>query len=74
MNNVHHPCERLFVSTHAVITVNTYKNGMSDICKNGQSIYVRMDSYFCVSEDLLVIEKHIEHVDKWCMEKNNNKI
>ena len=33
-----------------------------------------MDSYFRVSGDLQVIEKYVEHVDIWCMEKKNNEI
>ena len=49
------------VSTHAEITIHSYKNGLSEICKNGQSILVRMDRYFRVSGDLRVIEKHVEH-------------
>ena len=32
-------------TTHAEITVHSYKNGLSDICKNGRSNLVRMDSY-----------------------------
>ena len=63
-----------FVSTHAEIIVHSYKNGLSNIFKNGQSILVRIDSYFRVTGDLRVIEKHVKHVDIWCMEKNNNKI
>ena len=39
--------------------IQSYKNGLSEICKNGQSILVRMDSYFRVSGDLRVIEKHV---------------
>ena len=56
-----HPCERLFVSTHADITIHSYKNGLSEVCKNVQSIFVRMDRYFRVGGDLRVIENHVEH-------------
>ena len=28
--------QTLFVSTHAEITIHSYKNGMSEICKNGK--------------------------------------
>ena len=59
-----HPCDCLFISTHAETTVHSYKNLLSDICKNGQYILVRMDSYFRVNGDLRAIDKYVEHVDQ----------
>ena len=49
-----HPCERLFVSTHAEITIHSYKNGLSEICKNGQSILVRMDCYVSTHAKIMI--------------------
>ena len=52
----------LFVSTHTEIIVLSYKNGLSEICKNGQSILLRMDSYFRASGYLQHVEvKYMMH-------------